>query len=425
MPSHISRPMARLVVLVLLLAALAALPARAQQPSVHLALGNPSGAVADVNQPDNYLIERAEYALAYSRDRGTPRWVGWHLELADLGDVPRCDEISGPGTGFRPDTSLPAGWYQVKTADYTNSGYDRGHMTPSEDRGATQDANCVTFLMTNVVPQAPDNNRGPWRILEEYIRDQVRGGKEAYIVAGIAGAKETIAGGKVTVPEAVWKVIVLLPAGDDDLARVTAETTVIAVLMPNDNMVKGSKWDTFRTSVACIQERAGLDLLSAVAPAVQTTLEGAGCAGGASLSIYLPLVRAASQAQPVPSPTPGPSPSPTPSPTPSPSAGVEIVGVEYDPPGDDLAGENVLIANKGQSAVSLAGWTLRDESNTTYTFPAFTLASGAEVRVWVKTGADDSANLYWGRGSPVWNNTGDTATLRDAAGALVSVFSYE
>jgi endonuclease G len=421
MSANSPRLLARLVVLALLLVALAALPARAQQLSVHLALGNPSGAVTDINQPDNYLIARPEYALAYSRDRGTPRWVSWHLEAADLGGV---DRYEGK---FFTDTSLPDGWYRVTHDDYTSTGFDRGHMTPSADRTASEQANEATFLMTNIVPQAPDNNRGPWAVLEEYTRDLVRAGNEAYIVAGPVGAKGTIAGARVTVPAAVWKVIVVLPAGDDDLARVTADTPVIAVLLPNDATVKGRPWDTFRTTVRCIQERTGFDLLSAVAPAVQTALEGAGCTGTAPVSIYLPLVRAASQTQPAPSPTasPAPAPSPTPSPTPAPSAGVQIVRVEYDPPGDDLAGEYVLIANQGQAAADLAGWTLRDESGTVYSFPAFTLAPGAEVRVWVKAGTNDAANLYWGRGSPVWNNAGDTATLRDARGELVSVFTYE
>jgi endonuclease G len=105
--------------------------ARAQPASIHLTMGNPSGAVSDAAQPNNYLIVRPQYALAYSRDRGIPSWVSWHLQASDLGPAPR---YGGP---FITDTSLPAGWYRVTHNDYTGSGYDRGHMTPSADRSAS------------------------------------------------------------------------------------------------------------------------------------------------------------------------------------------------------------------------------------------------------------------------------------------------
>jgi hypothetical protein len=82
------------------------------------------------------------------------------------------------------------------------------------------------------------------------------------------------------------------------------------------------------------------------------------------------------------------------------------------------------LRNAGQEGIALKGWTLRDEAGAIYTFPTFMLAVGTEVHVWVKAGADDGANLYWGRTQPVWNNTGDTATLRDVSGAEVSRFAY-
>lgn len=55
-----------------------------------------------------------------------------------------------------------------------------------------------------------------------------------------------------------------------------------------------------------------------------------------------------------------------------------------------------------------------------YVFPRFTLASGASVKVFLGKGSNDAAKLYAGRVSPVWNNNGDTAVLRDAGGNVVS-----
>ncbi|HWQ15686.1 MAG TPA: DNA/RNA non-specific endonuclease [Roseiflexaceae bacterium] len=363
--------------------------------SVHLALGNPSGAVSDPARPDNYLISRDQYALAYHRDRGTPLWVSWHLAASDLGTVER---YSGP---FIPDTTLPAGWYQVQHRDYTGSGYDRGHMVPSADRTASPADNQATFILTNVVPQAPANNQGPWAELEDHLRDLVRDGNEAYLVAGPLGTAGTLAGGALTVPAALWKVAVVLPAGEDDLARITAQTDVIAVLMPNDATVEGRSWEEYVTTVGCIEARTGFDLLAGLPDPVEQALAGAPCPpGGAAAS----------------GPAPGTGGTQAP--------GVSIAGVEYDPPGEDLAGEYVLLRNSGAEAATLTGWTLEDAAGATYTFPVFTLAPRAEVRVWVRDGRDAGGDLFWGRTQPVWNNSGDTAILRDALGIEVSRFTY-
>ena len=103
---------------------------------------------------------------------------------------------------------------------------------------------------------------------------------------------------------------------------------------------------------------------------------------------------------------------------------VRIVTVLFDPVGPEPQGEYVLIENDRAAAVDFTGWTLADAAQHTYAFSAFTLVPGATVRVWTGTGADDAANLHWGRRQAVWNNTGDIATLRDAAGNEVSRFAY-
>lgn len=408
------RPLRLLALLLFALALLlGGLAARAQPPSRHLTLGNPSGAVADPAQPSNYLISRPEYALGYHRDRGIPNWVSWHLEAADLGDTPRYE---GP---FFTDTSLPEGWPRVAHADYTGSGYDRGHMTPSADRTASVAANEATFILTNVVPQAPENNQGLWADLESHARDLVAQGNELYIVAGSAGSLGTLAGGKLTIPAAVWKAIVVLPAGaGDDAARVTAQTQVIAVWTPNDASVAGRGWEAYTTSIRCIEQRTGLDLFAAVTDTVEAAIEGTDCQKGVGERVALPMLFGEAGSTPV-TPTPV---TPTPV-TPTP-ASVTITTLEYDPPGDDLSGEYVVIRNTGGSAADLTGWTLRDLVNNAYTFPSFSLAAGAEVRVWTRAGSNDAANLFWGRTQAVWNNTGDAAILRDAAGVERARFVY-
>jgi endonuclease G, mitochondrial len=239
----------------------------------NMLMGNPSNATADVNNYTNYLMVKTYYALSYHRDRGTPNWVSWHIRSADLGSTPRQDD-------FRADNTLPSGWYQVQSTSYSGSGFDRGHNCPSADRTASVSANSATFLMTNMIPQAPNNNQQTWANLENYTRSLVTAGNEVYVImgsygtggTGSNGTVNTVDNGHVTVPNRVWKVIVVLANGSGDLGRVTTSTRVIAVNTPNINTIN-SDWKQYRTSVDAIESATGYNLLSNVSSSVQSVIE--------------------------------------------------------------------------------------------------------------------------------------------------------
>ncbi|HXG86485.1 MAG TPA: DNA/RNA non-specific endonuclease [Pyrinomonadaceae bacterium] len=233
--------------------------------SVHLTMGNPSNAITDVNKPTNYLMEKAQYALSYHRDNGRPNWVSWHLNSSWLGTTARQDD-------FRADTTLPAGWYRVQATDYSGSGYDRGHMTPSADRTKTVADNSATFLMTNMIPQAPTNNQQTWANLESYCRTLVNAGNELYIISGGQGTSGYIANGYVAVPTYTWKVIMVLPNGTNDVSRVTTSTRLIAVYIPNNNSVV-SDWKQYRVSTDYVESSTGSNFFSNVADSVENTIE--------------------------------------------------------------------------------------------------------------------------------------------------------
>ncbi|WP_328342131.1 lamin tail domain-containing protein [Micromonospora sp. NBC_00421] len=102
---------------------------------------------------------------------------------------------------------------------------------------------------------------------------------------------------------------------------------------------------------------------------------------------------------------------------------VEITKVYYDSPGKDdrsnksLNAEYVKLTNRRGSTLSLKSWTLRDKANHVYTFSGdFRLAKGASVYIHTGRGTNTSTHRYWGSGNYVWNNTGDTAYLRNSAG---------
>lgn len=241
-------------------------PGTAPSGNRNLLLGNPSGAAHDPNQPTNYLIERPQYVLSYNRDRGIPNWVSWQLTSSDLGEARRSNV-------FVADTTLPEGWYRVTTDDYTGSGYDRGHVTPSADRTATQKDNEATFILTNILPQAPDNNRNTWENLESFSRDLVEKGHVLYIIAGGDGDNGTIARGKIAVPRYTWKIIVVMPQGQSDVSQITPDTPVIAVRVPNGLKDTLGDWQEYRVTVASIEEATGYHFFTNLPPDTQTALK--------------------------------------------------------------------------------------------------------------------------------------------------------
>jgi endonuclease G, mitochondrial len=235
----------------------------------HLMLGNPSKATNNAaTSGNNFLIERPQYVLSYNNSKRIPNWVSWQLNKSWLGDTPRQDN-------FRPDDGLPPTWYKVKASDYSGTGYDRGHMTPSADRNSSVENESATYFMTNIVPQSPDNNRGPWEKLEAYGRELVKQDKELYIIAGSYGNKGEIGHGpqKITVPESTWKIMVVLDQVGQRAKNVTEKTRVIAIEIPNQQGIKEKSWRDFRVSVDQIEAKTGYDFMSAVPEAIQKPIE--------------------------------------------------------------------------------------------------------------------------------------------------------
>lgn len=245
--------------------------------------GNPSGAREDVRFDTNYLLSRRQYALSYNARALVPNWVMWHLCASDLGGAGRRND-------FRPDPDLPDGWYAVKKSDYQfpQYGFDRGHLCPSADRSDSEENNSATFLMTNMIPQAPDCNRAVWKQLEDYGRQLAEDGYELYIAAGPAGrggtgkagyfeeiavpARNSDGGRAIAVPAYCWKIILVLAEGSRDFERVRAGTPVIAVWIPNSQGAAGP-WRQYLTTVDYIEEMTGLNFFSTLPDEIEDALE--------------------------------------------------------------------------------------------------------------------------------------------------------
>ena len=243
------------------------------QRESNMALGNPSHAGNDLADSLNYLLEKTDYTLSYNKARATANWVSWHLNVAWLGTAPRQDN-------FKPDNTLPEDWYKVSTSNYTNSGFDRGHLCPSADRTHSIAENSETFLLSNIVPQAPKNNQQTWARLEDYCRELAAAQNELYIVAGIAGkggegskgVANSINEDKITVPATLWKIILVIPEGSKDIQRIVNSTRVIAVVMPNSQHSTGN-WANYRSNVDAIEKLTGYDFFSKISTTIQQEIE--------------------------------------------------------------------------------------------------------------------------------------------------------
>jgi hypothetical protein len=104
------------------------------------------------------------------------------------------------------------------------------------------------------------------------------------------------------------------------------------------------------------------------------------------------------------------------------------VTFHYNASGNDnynLNNEYFTLKNTCDHAIDMTGWTVSDAANHTFAFPSgFTLASNAQVTIYTGSGVNTDAKLYWRAKSAIWNNSGDTATLRNAAGETLSSYSY-
>ena len=242
--------------------------------SVHLLMGIPGAATASLDNPTDYLLIKPQYALSYNRDRNLANWASWQLNKSWLGNADRQND-------FRPDVTLPKEWYTVRPSDYVGSGFDRGHLSPSEDRGNSINDNSATFLMTNMVPQAPDNNRVVWAKFEDYCRELVRNGKELYIVAGASGnggigekGPMTLLKTKVTVPATMWKVVLVLDRPGMSPSQVTEKVShTIAIVIPNEQGVKSKPWKAYQISVDDVEKLTGYDFFENIPQSAQKIIE--------------------------------------------------------------------------------------------------------------------------------------------------------
>jgi len=108
---------------------------------------------------------------------------------------------------------------------------------------------------------------------------------------------------------------------------------------------------------------------------------------------------------------------------------LRIVDIHADAAGDDRENRNdeyVVFSNAGSEDLDLSGWTVHDEADHEYTFPdGTTLGPNETLTLHTGSGEDGGGDYYWGQGSPVWNNGGDTVIVQNESGSVIIERTYD
>ncbi len=109
------------------------------------------------------LISHSGFLSAMSPRHHIPAWVNYQVSAKELihpGNYKRT-------SGYPSDEQYP--WIEKK--NYSNSGYDHGHMAPARDLKHDPKLYRETNLMTNIAPQHACLNQKGWCMIETLLRE--------------------------------------------------------------------------------------------------------------------------------------------------------------------------------------------------------------------------------------------------------------
>ncbi len=204
------------------------------------------------------VLKNIGYTVGYSESMKNPLWAAYRVfdvQYLDLG--PRESH-------FSVDLRTKA---QVKHSDYTNSGFDRGHMAPNYCIATRYGvaAQKETFLMSNIIPQTPRVNQRVWESLEHKVATQYgRYFNEVWVITGPVfkdPVKKLDSG--VSIPADYYKII-----ADERNGKLRVMAFLVERYCPSYTRIK-----TYLVSVDSIEELTGLDFFPDMPEAEQKELE--------------------------------------------------------------------------------------------------------------------------------------------------------
>ena len=205
------------------------------------------------------LLSNRAYMVGYDETMRNPAWVAYYLESGE-----------GSATSERPETFNADRRTRARVGhyDYSNTGYDRGHMAPNYaiDTVFGEGAQKETFLMSNIVPQRPELNQGPWKEFEQVVANRYLKDYQAlWVVTGpiYRDPVQRLPSG-VAIPAAFYKIVVdvVEPAGVRALALVLEQ-----------DVADSRKMSRHLVSIDEVEAATGLDFLSLLDDSAEAALE--------------------------------------------------------------------------------------------------------------------------------------------------------
>lgn len=181
---------------------------------------------------------------------GKHRQAAWVMYLLTGENVK--NKVVKRSNRFRKDPLLTVDY--ALTSDYTNSGYDRGHLCPSDDMCWSRQSMQTTFYMSNISPQSPGLNRGLWKQLENRVRKWAVDNDSIIVLTGavLDSVLGHIGRNNVSVPSKFYKIVV-------DISHPTYKA--VAFVMENRPLEGG--FEEYSCSVDEIERMTGLNFFPA------------------------------------------------------------------------------------------------------------------------------------------------------------------
>jgi len=203
------------------------------------------------------VIKYEGFTVCYDTLNKIPVWVAYQLTAEETKGA-----IGREGS-FTQDKDFS--WPQANTRDYSNSGYDRGHMAPAADMKWSEKAMKDCFHLTNICPQNPSLNRRDWKALEDRCRDWAQRFGYIYIVCGPIienESPETIGANNVTVPDAFFKAVVTC-----------SDSTFQGIGFIYENAAEVQRMQSCTVTIDSVEVRTGLNLFQRLDEKVEQSFE--------------------------------------------------------------------------------------------------------------------------------------------------------
>ena len=159
-----------------------------------------SGIYPNDERPNEVGTEKCfnNYAIVYSDELKTSLISSEHLTADDLNKA-KLIKRSG---NFYTDKEL----HSAKSSQYTHTGFQRGHLTPSADMPDVESQH-QTFDTANITPETKQFNEVAWEKVERTVRQQVMDNGGAYIITAPIFKYPLTKINGIAVPESVAKVV--------------------------------------------------------------------------------------------------------------------------------------------------------------------------------------------------------------------------